>query len=95
MIDENQILRIVYEYSIGSNFEILGTEGSLKDPEGLTFNCYDYLDKETDFESDVTCIMAEIIHGYKGKLPPLKVKTKIYDGNEECFESMDYTIKLA
>lgn len=95
MIDENQIIKIVYEYSCGSNFEILGTEGSLEDSEGLTFNCYDYLDKETDFETDVINIIEEIIYEYKGKLPPLRVKTRIYDGDEECFESMDYTIKLA
>lgn len=53
----DNIEKMIFQECIGSNMEFFG---SVNTDNGIKIELVDYLDKTTDFESDVSCLWEEV-----------------------------------
>ena len=59
--EEDTIINVMYELTSGSNIEIYGWQEYIMGVyRGLKFDLFDYLNKVTDFESDIESLLVEL-----------------------------------
>lgn len=60
-MNKNVIIDLVYKLTSGTNIEVYDiSDLVVGNNRGLKFDLFDYLDKGTDFESDVEGLLAEL-----------------------------------
>mgnify|MGYP007038184353 CR=1 FL=1 len=59
--EEDTIINVMYELTSGSNIEIYDCQEYIMGVyRGLKFDLFDYLNKVTDFESDIKSLLMEL-----------------------------------